>query len=589
GKQAVVVGDDKQLPPTSFFDTMASADEIDETTVSDIPSILGLFNSQSAPKRMLRWHYRSRHESLIAVSNHEFYENKLVIFPSPDHARTEAGLVFHHLPDTSYDRGGSRTNRDEARIVAEAVMQHARRSPELTLGVAAFSNPQAEAILAEVERLRREDPTCEAFFSAHPHEPFFVKNLENVQGDERDVIYISVGYGRTSEGYVSMNFGPLNADGGERRLNVLITRSRLRCEVFTNLTADDIDLRRSQARGVAAFKHFLKYAQTGIMDVPEETGRASGSPFEDAVAEALRGSGYTVEGQVGSAGFFIDLAVVDPRRPGRYLLGIECDGATYHSARSARDRDRLRQQVLEGLGWTIHRIWSTDWFRNAERELTRLIAAIEAAAAQGETTEIPIPTTTETTIERAETDDAPPDSGIPAYVLAEPNVRTNGLELHAVPAERLADWLVKVVTVESPIHSDDAIRRIADAAGVSRIGSRIRAVLEAAIVKASLDGRIEQRGPFLWSAGMVLAPVRDRSNISNRSLTSIAPEEIAAAIRLAIANAYGMEQSQVAAAACRLLGFPRLTDEMRGTVDPLVEALLASGQLQRQGNHLTVT
>ncbi|HYI14606.1 MAG TPA: DUF3320 domain-containing protein, partial [Thermomicrobiales bacterium] len=592
GKQAVVVGDSRQLPPTSFFDSLTQGEDLDEEDLTaDIESILGLFSAQSAPQRMLRWHYRSRHESLIAVSNHEFYENKLVIFPSPDHSRAEAGLVFHHLPNTAYDRGGTRTNRDEARIVAEAVMQHARSLPNLTLGVAAFSNPQAEAILAEVERLRRGDPSCEEFFAAHPHEPFFVKNLENVQGDERDVIYISVGYGRTSEGYVAMNFGPLNADGGERRLNVLITRSRLRCEVFTNLTADDIDLNRTQARGVVAFKRFLKYAQTGIMDVPEASGRESGSPFEAAVAEALRGAGHTVEGQVGSAGFFIDLAIVDPKKPGRYLLGIECDGASYHSARSARDRDRLRQQVLEGLGWRIHRIWSPDWFRSPDRELKRVVAAIEDAAARGETTEIPVPSVPETTIARAEVDDddaALTVTGVAAYVLAELSVQTDGLELHAIPVERLAGWIVDVVEIESPVHVDDSLRRITDAAGIGRIGSRIRAALDAAIVRASLDGRIEQRGPFLWSAGMSDPPLRDRSALNGRALQTIAPEEIAVAIRTVVENAYGIEQAQVAAAACRLLGFPRLTEEMRAIVDPLIEAMLASGQLQRQGNYLTV-
>jgi very-short-patch-repair endonuclease len=388
-----------------------------------------------------------------------------------------------------------------------------------------------------------------------------------------------------------MNFGPLNADGGERRLNVLITRSRLRCEVFTNLTADDIDLNRTQARGVVAFKRFLKYAQTGIMDVPVGTDRASGSPFEDAVAEALRRAGYTVEGQVGSAGFFIDLAIVDPDRPGRYLLGIECDGASYHSARSARDRDRLRQQVLEGLGWKIHRIWSTDWFRNADRELKRVVSAIESAAARGDTTEIPVPVKPETTIERVdldEDDEAVPANSVSAYVLAEPSVRTGGLDLHAVPIERLAGWVVQVVEVEGPVHIEDAIRRITDAAGIGRIGSRIRAALEAAIVRASLGGSIEQRGPFLWSTGMSEPPLRDRSAIEGRALPNVAPEEIAVAIRTAIANAYGIQQSEVAAAACRLLGFPRLTEDMRATVDPLIESMLTSGQLQRQGNHVTV-
>jgi very-short-patch-repair endonuclease len=380
GKQVVVVGDNKQLPPTSFFDALLDTDEVDEDNLTtDMESILGLFAARGAPERMLRWHYRSRHESLISVSNHEFYENRLVIFPSPDKEQGDLGLIYHHLPDTAYDRGGTRSNVGEAKSVAEAVMEHARKRPELTLGVAAFSTAQMQAIQDQLELLRRKDPSCESFFAAHPFEPFFVKNLENVQGDERDVIFISIGYGRTAQGYLSMSFGPLNLDGGERRLNVLITRARRSCQVFTNLTADDIDLARSNARGVRALKTFLQYAHSGRLDVPEATGREPDSPFEESVLSTLRSVGYQVETQVGSAGFFIDLAVIDPETPGRYLLGIECDGATYHSARSARDRDRLRQEVLEGLGWRIHRIWSTDWFRNPEKELKRTVEAIEEA------------------------------------------------------------------------------------------------------------------------------------------------------------------------------------------------------------------
>lgn len=329
---------------------------------------------------MLRWHYRSRHESLIAVSNSEFYENKLIIFPSPDGARLENGLIFHHLPQATYDRSKSRTNLAEAQAVAQAVMEHARRQPDLTLGVGTFSMAQREAVVEQLEMLRRADNSCESFFTAHPDEPFFVKNLENIQGDERDVIFISIGYGRDSAGKVTLNFGPLTARGGERRLNVLISRARQRCEVFTNPTEDDLDLNRTASEGVRALKTFLKYARTGDLQAgPHPTGRPPDSPFEEEVRLALEAKGYRVAAQVGQAGFFIDLAVIDPDQPGRYRLGIECDGATYHSALSARDRDRLRQQVLEGLGWKIHRVWSTDWFHNPGREIERLEAAIKAA------------------------------------------------------------------------------------------------------------------------------------------------------------------------------------------------------------------
>ncbi|MFV2044526.1 MAG: DEAD/DEAH box helicase, partial [Anaerolineales bacterium] len=257
GNQLVVVGDDRQLPPTTFFETSIDVDEdYSDSVTMDLESILGLSVAQGTPHRMLRWHYRSQHESLITVSNYEFYDHKLVIFPSPDKNRLHVGLAYHYLPETEYDRGGSRKNVGEAREVASAVMQHAKESPELTLGVATFSSSQQEAVRDAIEIARRRDSSLEEFFSAHPDEPFFVKNLENVQGDERDVIFISIGYGRAADGRVAMNFGPVNQDGGERRLNVLITRARKRCEVFTNLKPDDIDLGRTRSRGVHVLKRF---------------------------------------------------------------------------------------------------------------------------------------------------------------------------------------------------------------------------------------------------------------------------------------------------------------------------------------------
>lgn len=191
------------------------------------------------------------------------------------------------------------------------------------------------------------------------------------------MVFISVGYGRDDDGRVTMNFGPLNQEGGERRLNVLTTRAKYRCEVFTNLKAEDIDLSSTDARGVEVLKEYLKFAGTGELNLATPSGRGPDSPFEEAVADRLRSEGYGVGHQVGVAGFYIDLAVRDPDRPGRYLLGIECDGATYHSALMARVRDRTRQAVLESLGWTIHRIWSTDWFRNPEDQLSKVIGVIE--------------------------------------------------------------------------------------------------------------------------------------------------------------------------------------------------------------------
>ena len=334
---------------------------------------------------MLRWHYRSRHESLIAVSNREFYDDCLIVFPSPDADRRDAGLVLRHLPRTTYDRGGTRTNPGEAEAVAQAVMEHARvqlgRPPGacLTLGVAAFSMAQVRAIQEPLERLRAEDPSCEPFFAPDRPEPFFLKNLENVQGDERDVIFISVGYGRTVEGSLTMNFGPLNGEGGERRLNVLITRARFRCEVFTNLTADDIDTGRSRAWGVRALKTFLAFAQTGRLDSLGETDSAPNSAVAEAGARGADGLGLS-----GPATGRLRRVRARPgrsrsRSAGAVRAGDRVRRAELPRRRSARDRDHLRRRVLESLGWRIHRLWSPDWFRDPSGELQRLLTVIAEA------------------------------------------------------------------------------------------------------------------------------------------------------------------------------------------------------------------
>jgi len=384
-KQVIVVGDSQQLPPTDFFQRSIEGngdedDNLENSTTAGIQSVLGLFKSKNAPERMLRWHYRSRHESLIEVSNRLFYQNKLVVFPSPGGTSERLGVYFRHLPETQYDRGGSRTNQKEAQTVARAVFDFIRAQPNGSLGVVAFSMAQQRAIEDQLEQLRREHPEHETFFSKEGPDSFFVKNLENAQGDERDVIFVSVGYGRDEHGKLSSNFGPVNKQDGDKRLNVLFTRARMRCEVFCNFTAEALKTEADSPAGVRALKAYLHHAQTGRIDLPLETGREPDSPFELAVRDALIARGYEVKGQIGSAGFFIDLAVVDQKRPGRYILGIECDGATYHSARSARDRDRLRQRILEeNFKWTLHRIWSTDFFRSPVQTIDKTVEAIERA------------------------------------------------------------------------------------------------------------------------------------------------------------------------------------------------------------------
>ena len=377
GKTAVVMGDTQQLPPTSFFDQMSDADSDEEEATSlDMESILHLCKL-SFPVKMLKWHYRSRHESLITVSNREFYDDDLLVYPSPSHSDPELGLKFHYNPNTQYLRGASSKNPLEAKDVVDEIFNHfAKYGDTKSLGVGTFSVAQKNAILEELEVRRKEHPEYEPLFSDNKEERFFVKNLETIQGDERDVILISVGYGYDQDGKMSLNFGPLNQDGGERRLNVLITRAREKCVVFSNFKAYDMNLTANPPYGVKSLKEFLEYAENltlGTHSVEE----VSKEPFEDAIASFLQENGYIVDKHIGCAGFRVDLAIVDDENPGKYILGITTDGKMYASSKVARDRDRLREQVLTGLGWKLYHLWSTDWYRNRDLGRKKLLDFVE--------------------------------------------------------------------------------------------------------------------------------------------------------------------------------------------------------------------
>lgn len=392
GDRLVVAGDTKQLPPTSFFKTVVESDEedydednIDEYERTDLDSILDECTTSGFPQCMLKWHYRSKHEYLIAFSNKHLYQD-LYTFPSCVEDSETLGIKFLYHEPTDTTKENKRL--EEAQIVARAVMQHAKKHPEMSLGVATLNIKQKGLIESEIEKLREEDPSCEDFFNSSNPEYFFVKNLESIQGDERDVIMISVGYFKNQNGILPMNFGPINKDGGERRLNVLITRARYMVEVFSGIKAIDFNMDKSNSRGVQLLQWYLDFAERGETALKQETDAGQydnfDSPFEEAVCKALRARGYSVKTQVGCSGYKIDLAIRDKDNPGQFLLGIECDGASYHSCATARDRDRLRQEVLEKLGWKIYRIWSTDWFKNPQKQLDKLVNYINELSGKKE-------------------------------------------------------------------------------------------------------------------------------------------------------------------------------------------------------------
>ncbi len=384
GRQTIVVGDNKQMPPTNLFNRAdAESEDESEDDEGDLESILEEMIAAGVPKKTLSCHYRSKHESLIIFSNKKYYEGELITFPSPEIKGDAVKLVF--VENAIYE---NQKNRKEANTIVAEVMRRLE-DPEQTksIGIVTFNKKQQDLIEEllehEIEKKRHSFPNIMQYFSNEKVEPVFVKNLESVQGDERDVILLSVTRAPDNRtGKVHMQFGPLNQDGGHKRLNVAITRAREEMLVFSSIKSGDIDLSRiqAQARGVKDLKYFLEYAECGRevlgLRPPESVGDYE-NDFEKAVSRGLENRGWTVHPQIGVSRYRIDIGIINPNNNNDYLVGIECDGASYHSSATARDRDKIREEVLRRLGWDLLRVWSTDFFHNPEGELDKLHTKIE--------------------------------------------------------------------------------------------------------------------------------------------------------------------------------------------------------------------
>lgn len=376
GKSVVIVGDPRQMPPTAFFQAQAVGE--DEAEYDDMDSILDDCIALSMPSHYLTWHYRSRHESLISFSNANYYDGKLLTFPSSDDRASHVEFI---PVDGTYDKGASRSNRKEADAIVEEIIRHYSDplTASMSLGVISFSKVQQTLIEDLLQERVKGHPALEKQMMGC-EEPLFVKNLENVQGDERDVILFSVGYGPDKNGNVSMNFGPLNISGGERRLNVAVSRARQRMKVFSTMHSDQIDLSRTQALGVKGLKNFLYFAEHGYQ--PDLASQQKGDSFVGGlptlIAEQLKAKGYLVDTYVGKSSFRVDLAVIDPKNPNQYLLGILCDGKNYYATPTARDREIVQPSVLNGLGWNIERVWSVDWLNDSDAVIDRIGESLKA-------------------------------------------------------------------------------------------------------------------------------------------------------------------------------------------------------------------
>lgn len=620
GKQLAVVGDPKQLPPTNFFNKSTDSDGADasDEQVEDLESILDECLGAGMNRLSLQWHYRSRHESLITFSNINYYESKLVTFPSP--VTSDIAVRFERVFGV-YDRGGSRTNRIEADAIVKGIEAHYLDSTKkhLTLGVVTFNQPQQALIETLLDARRRTSQTLDRAIAASSHEPLFIKNLENVQGDERDVIFFSITFGPDASGKTTMNFGPLNGEGGHRRLNVAISRAREAVVIYATLMPEQIDLAKVRAAGVRDLKHYLEFALKGpraLVEQSSPTGLEPDSPFETAVIKVLRDRGWSVHPQVGCSGYRIDIGVVDPRAPGRYLVGIECDGASYHSGATARDRDRLRQHVLEGLGWRIHRIWSTNWWMNPEGEIETVVSLLQGLLAEVEGSEGEAPAVADVEApESVEGDGLDADQTAATHIGSETAEVASGTAVQEQPMRtfeparlptgdpvqfyelssslRLTEHLRLAVDAEGPILDAVLFRRVARAWGLERTGSRIVERL-AHRVPADIPRTVADGKTFYWPTGSDPRAwsdcrMADANEASRRHVDEVCVEEISTLVLHALKHAGASPRADVARSVCRMLGMARTPADAEARVGLAVNRLVALGAATEIDGSVRVT
>ena len=593
GENAIIVGDPKQMPPTSFFaSSTIDEDHLDE---EDMESILDDCLALNMPQSHLLWHYRSRHESLIAFSNSQFYENKLYTFPSVNDRESRVHLI--HI-DGVFERGSKRINRAEAEAIIEEIKRRSRDSEcsELSVGVVTFNISQQNLIEDLLTEACKKDSQLEEW-AYNSREPIFIKNLENVQGDERDVILFSIGYGPDKEGKVTMNFGPLNREGGWRRLNVAVSRARYEMIVYATLTPDQINLSRTSAEGVAALKEFLEFAagkelaETESSATPIDENLSQG--IVQTICEALYSHGYKTDHFIGESAFKIDIGVVDPKDPERYLLGILLDGTGYNSAKTTRDREIAQINVLEGLGWHIIRVWTMDWWDNSDREIDRIIDAVKEIE-QGENAKnasVKQLSPNDIVVEKAQVQSVPQEEdsklkGLVVQSMPFEQKATEQYQITKLPITYLSvDYLVnpyydygatgevrhRVLTVleqESPICENLLTRRVIQSFSIARAGSRIQNYMSGIYRSLDLNYTTNSDGvKFYWKASQnpdTYTDFRANSEGENkRDAKEIPVQEASNAVCRALEEQFSLPKDDLVRAAANLMGINRIGSSVK--------------------------
>jgi hypothetical protein len=572
----IIVGDPKQMPPTSFF---SSANNVDEDNIEkeDLESILDDCLALSIPSKHLLWHYRSKHESLIAFSNSKYYDNKLLTFPSPDDIATKVNFI---PVKGYYDRGKTRQNSFEAKAIIDEIKRRLS-DPQLakkSIGVVCFSSVQQILIQNMFDELLRANPELESI-ALETQEPIFIKNLENVQGDERDVILFSVGYGPDKEGKVSLNFGPINREGGWRRLNVAVSRARYEMRVYSTLRADQIDITRSASEGVASIKAFLEYAEKGraTLGLRKDTTLSNENGFEKILAEKIHRHGYEVNTNIGCSGYRIDIGIVDRNKPSEYILGILCDGNNYHAAKTARDREIIQQDVLKLLGWTVHKVWSTDWWENPERVIDDVLVAIKNAVAnEGKKINEPMNEIMTTGEDKKEDFILNSASLRETSTITEKNHSENIYkicELEIVLSSSSNDFLDfantlkiknqinQVLEIEAPIKKNLLAKRVLAAWNISKLGSRIKAHFEMLLSQMEIKQTDQNEDSVFWNSlldpenyeGYRVATIDGQK----RDAEDIPSYEIANGVKEILNNQISLPKEDLIREASKLFGFAR--------------------------------
>lgn len=579
GKQVIIAGDSKQLPPTNFFRAAVSDgdyDDFDDEEYDDTDAYESILDEANIlPEKTLNWHYRSKNEGLIAFSNAKIYGNRLITFPSNVETCENNGVEYVFVPSGFYDRGGRKGNIVEANKVADLVFKHFQEHPERSLGVIAFGEVQQQAIESVLRERRLRNQKYELFFDENKEDAFFVKNLENVQGDERDTIIFSIGYAKDNHGVFRMNFGPLSKAGGERRLNVAITRAKYNIKLVGSIYPTDIDVDKISTEGPKLLREYIDYAINGtsVLDnqIVESESVWFDSPFEQAVFDYIKENGYDVVTQVGCSGYRIDMAIKHPTISGIYVLGIECDGASYHSARTARERDRLRQDVLESMGWQIYRIWSTDWVKDTVNEGKRLINAIKDAITNyscnapfkiidGDKNE------NFTCVQKKEFSPIDTDNPYGFERFEAPNLR-NCSTMHGIIKE--------IVSKEFPLHCELLYQQLAPYYGNEKATIKVRREVDYALSR--MKDQIVRKGDFLFPVGYTKITPKYPNE---RRIQHISIEELAEAMLIILQTCVGTTRDALSTETARVYSFTRMGQNISEAMNNAIDFLLKSNRVE---------